>query len=68
MLRFCLVSAPTLVLLTPTIDIFFQMAQPRPGNIDSEMPAAVALPLLLALAAAGLLRTVWPVRASPSSG
>ena len=29
--------------MTPAVDLFFQMAQPRPGNPDSQMTAAVAL-------------------------
>jgi hypothetical protein len=61
-IRFLVVAAPTLILMTPAVDIFFQFAQPRPGNPDSEMRAAVALPLLLALLSLGLLRTVWPRR------
>jgi hypothetical protein len=62
-IRYLVVAAPTLILMTPAVDIFFQFAQPRPGNPDSEMRAAVALPLLLALLSLGLLRTVWPRRA-----
>ena len=35
------------VVLIPAIDTYFQFAQPRPGNPDSELPALVALPVLL---------------------
>lgn len=65
-LRFCLVAAPTLILMTPTIDFFFQFALPRPGNPGSEMKTAIALPLLLTVLAAGSLKTAWPLgRLSP---
>ena len=36
-----------MVVLIPAIDTYFQFAQPRPGNHDSELPALVALPVLL---------------------
>ena len=35
------------VVLIPAIDTFFQFAQPRPGNTDSEILPTVALPVLL---------------------
>ena len=63
-LRYLVVAATTLILMTPAIDVFLQFAQPRPGNPGSEMKAAVALPLLLAILSVGLLRTVWPGRGS----
>ena len=37
------------VLAVPAIDILYQFAQPRPGNIDSEVLAAIALPLVYAM-------------------
>ncbi len=58
-IRFALVAAPTVVLLTPAVDFFFQMGQPRPGNPDSSIPAAAAVALLLAFLASGLLIGVW---------
>ena len=36
-----------LVLLVPAIDTFFQFAQPRPGNPDSEILWTIAVPVLL---------------------
>jgi hypothetical protein len=54
-LRFALVAAPTLILLTPPVDFFFQSGQPRPGNPDSSIPATAAVAFLLAFLAAGLL-------------
>jgi hypothetical protein len=35
------------VVLVPAIDTFFQFAQPRPGNPDSEILATIAVPVLL---------------------
>ena len=64
--RFALVVAPALVLTVPAVDIFFQLAQPRPGNPDSSMPEAAAVPILLALAVIGLVRTFWPERGAPN--
>jgi hypothetical protein len=58
--RFLLVAIPTLVLMTPAIDIFFQFALPRPGNPDSELTFMVAVPVMLSLLAAGLLQSVRP--------
>ncbi|NNE95371.1 MAG: M28 family peptidase [Acidimicrobiales bacterium] len=36
-----------LILVVPAIDTFFQFAQPRPGNPDSEILPTVAVPLFL---------------------
>lgn len=67
--RFALVAAPAVVLLTPAVDFFFQMGQPRPGNPDSSIPAVAAVALLLAFLAGGLLAGVWrsPVSADGSA-
>ncbi len=51
-----LVSLTTLVLLVPAIDIFYQLAQPRPGNPDSEILALVAIPILLLTLVVEVLR------------
>jgi hypothetical protein len=59
-LRFSLVALVTLVVTVPMIDIFLQLAYPRPGNSDSSIPAVVLLPLLLALMVAQLVRGFWP--------
>ncbi|MBT8197996.1 MAG: M28 family peptidase [Acidimicrobiia bacterium] len=53
--RFTLLAIPTIVLLTPAIDTFFLFAQPRPGNTDSQITAAVFIPLMLALLVVSLL-------------
>jgi hypothetical protein len=57
--RFALVAAPVLLLMTPVIDYLFHFASPRPGNPGSELHFMVLLPLLLALAAAGLVAGRW---------
>ena len=57
--RFAFVAAPTVVLLTPAIDFFFQFGQPRPGNPDSSIPSVAAIAFFLAVLAGGLLLSVW---------
>ncbi len=49
------VAAPAVVLAIPALDAFFQMAQPRPGNPDSDLTAAVALVGLLVALIVGLV-------------
>ncbi|MHC5011003.1 MAG: M28 family peptidase [Planctomycetota bacterium] len=66
-LRFALVAAPALLLTIPAIDVFFQFAQPRPGNLDSQMPATVVVALLLAQGVVSLLRSTWLSPAPRSS-
>ena len=51
-----LVSVTTLVVLVPAIDFFFQFAQPRPGNPDSQMLAIIAIPTMLVSLVVELLR------------
>lgn len=51
-----LVSVTTLAVLVPAIDIFYQFAQPRPGNPDSEILALIAIPVLLLALVVELLR------------
>ena len=58
--RFGLVALVSLPLLVPAIDIFIQMAQPRPGNPDSSMPVAVVVPLALGLLTVRTLTANWP--------
>lgn len=60
LLRLCLVAAPALLLMTPAIDVFLQFAMPRPGNLDSQIPYTIAVPVLLGLLTIALVRTVWP--------
>lgn len=62
MLGFALIAAVTLLLAIPAIDVFLQLAFPRPGNLDSSIPAVALVPLLLALLVAGWLRAFWPTR------
>jgi hypothetical protein len=52
-----IVALPTLVVLVPAVDIFFQFASPRPGNPGSEMPVTIVVPMLLAFLAIGLIAT-----------
>ena len=59
LLRFGLVAVPTVVLLVPAVDFFFQMGQSRPGNPDSSFPSVAGIGFLLALLAAGLIWTAW---------
>ena len=50
-----LVAVPTVVLVIPALDTFYQLGQPRPGNVDSQVLDMVAFAGLLAALAAGLL-------------
>lgn len=52
------VAFTTFVVLVPAVDVFFLFASPRPGNPGSEMPAMIALPVLLAFLAVGLVASV----------
>jgi hypothetical protein len=45
---FAAVAAPAILLLVPCIDTFFQMAQPRPGNPDSEVLVIISIAAALA--------------------
>ena len=59
LMRFAVVTAFAVLLVTPAADVFFSMAQPRPGNPDSEITAVVIVPLFLTLLAAALLTCGW---------
>ena len=48
-----------MVALVPAIDIFYQLAQPRPGNPDSEILAFIAIPVVLLALVVELLRVFW---------
>ncbi|MEA2002776.1 MAG: M28 family peptidase [Actinomycetota bacterium] len=52
-----IITLPTAVVLTPAVDTFFQLATPRPGNPDSELPATIAVPLLILILALGLVQS-----------
>lgn len=49
-----------IVLLLPAIDTFFQFAQPRPGNPDSEILLTIAVPVLLTVLVAQLALSFRP--------
>ena len=59
-IRLILIAGPALLLFTPAIEILFQMAQPRPGNLDSQIPTVVFAPLLLAHLVIALVWVGWP--------
>lgn len=65
MTRFALVAVPTVVLLVPGVDFYFQMGQPRLGNPDSNIPYVAGVGFLLALLVVGLVWTVWTTPARP---
>lgn len=50
-----LVAVPSLILVVPAIDTFFQLALPRPGNPDSEVVETVAVVVLLAVLVGALI-------------
>ncbi len=49
------VAAPAVILMVPALDVFFQMAQPRPGNPDSQLVEAIAIVAFLAALVVGLI-------------
>ncbi len=61
------VGSITLVLLTPAIDTFFQLAQPRPGNPDSEIFAVIVIPALLIAMTIELVNAFRFTGAAPST-
>lgn len=66
--RLVVVGSITLVLLTPAIDTFYQLAQPRPGNPDSSIPAVIVVPALLIAMTIALVRAFRLGGATPSTG
>lgn len=54
-----LVIGTALVVLVPTVDIFYQFAQPRPGNPDSELLFLIAVPVALLALMVELFRALW---------
>ncbi|MHC4973817.1 MAG: M28 family peptidase [Planctomycetota bacterium] len=64
---FAVVAATTLLLAVPVLDFFFQMAQPRPGNVGSQMVEVMAVVALLGSLVTALLVPLWP-RAPQRSG
>jgi hypothetical protein len=64
LLRFTSVAVFTLLVMTPAVDYLLQFSHPRPGNTDSQITAAVLVPILLALLTIDLLTTGWHHRES----
>jgi hypothetical protein len=50
-----IVAAPAVILTIPVLDVFFQMAQPRPGNLDSALTETAAVVAWLAAMVIGLI-------------
>jgi len=48
----------TLVLVVPPVNVFFQMAQPRPGNLDSQITSVVVIAMVLSVLTTLLLASV----------
>jgi hypothetical protein len=56
---FVLVVSTALVLVVPAIDFFYQFAQPRPGNLDSQILFVIAIPVMLFTMVFELIRAFW---------
>lgn len=56
------VAAPALFLAIPALDVFFQMAQPRPGNPDSDLTATAGVVGLFVALILGLILPFLPRR------
>jgi hypothetical protein len=54
-----LIVGIALLLSIPAIEIFYQFAQPRPGNPDSELLFFIAIPIVLFALLVELLRVFW---------
>jgi len=62
-------GAVALVLLIPPIDTFFQLAQPRPGNPDSELIPIIVIPVALLVLLFELVHAMWTPRSTePEQG
>ena len=60
-----LAAGIAVVLLVPAVDIFYQLAQPRPGNPDSQALPFVAVPVVLLTLVVEFLRSFRVRRRSP---
>ncbi len=60
-----LAAGVAVVLLVPAVDIFYQLAQPRPGNLDSQALPFVAIPVVLLALVVEFLRSFWVRRRVP---
>lgn len=47
----------TALVMVPAVDFFFQLAMPRPGNLDSQIPATVLVSVFLGVLSVSLLQT-----------
>jgi hypothetical protein len=54
-----LIAIPTLILTVPAIEVFWQFAQPRPGNLDSQAVEVIAAVVGLATLAGGLITACY---------
>jgi hypothetical protein len=68
LVRLVILATPTLILLVPAVDTFFQMAQPRPGNPDSQIVEVIAIAVALAVLAGTLVVSVGITRVRPLAG
>ncbi len=66
-IRLAAVALVIAIMVVPAIDIFFAMAQPRPGNPDSHMPETIAIVALLAGLAVELVGAFAMRRATPAT-
>ncbi len=57
LIEWFVLSGVTLTVLVPAIDFFYQFAQPRPGNPDSEVLPTIIIPVILIALAFELLRS-----------
>ena len=62
------VAVTALVLMSPAIDTYYQLAQPRPGNPDSEILFVVAIPVMLFGLVSELIRAFRVRGSDPSDG
>lgn len=66
-LSLAVVAAPVIVLMVPAVDMFFQMALPRPGNTDSEIVFVVGGAALLGYLLIALIAATWTTSRSSAS-
>ncbi len=63
-----LVATPTLVVMAPPIDFFFQMALPRPGNPGSQVVGVIVVVILLAYLSIALIGSSMAGCVAPGTG
>jgi hypothetical protein len=62
MAGFALAAGTALILLIPAVDTFYQLAQPRPGNPDSQILSLVSIPVTLTALIVEMIRGFWVSR------